>query len=203
MGVFARLRAHAGLWALVGLLGGLAVFVTSAVAPVADRIEVDALRQLVSQAPYRERDLTVTQDSLGRRPVTPQGLAETVREWLPDVLREAVQTTWAYQRTTVSTFHGIGATLTGPGVVAAPDRYAPVVALYHQPDLLDEVDVTDGAAPRTPPGGDEIQVIAAVEVAEALGLRPGRVYTLHPGALVNSPTAPPTAASLDVRLVGV
>lgn len=203
MGVFARLRAHAGLWALVGLLGGLAVFVTSAVDPVADRIEDDALRHLVAQAPHRERDITLTRDSLGQQSVTPEALDETVREWLPDPLREVVETSWAYQRTTVSTFQGIGATLTGPGVVAAPDQFAPVVALYHQPDLLDEVDVTDGAAPRTPPGGDEIQVIAAAEVAEALGLRLGRVYTFHPGAMVNSPVAPPTATSLNVRLTGV
>lgn len=202
MRLFARLRAHASLWALVGLLGGLAVFVTSAVAPATQRIEDRALQRLIAQAPFRERDLTVTQEGLGNDAVSPEELSAAVDAWLPEVLRDAVETRWAYQRTTLATLRGIGATLTGPHVVAEPYHFAPVVTLYHQTDLLDEVEI-DGAAPRSDPAAGEIQVLVAAEVAQTLGLRPGEVYTLHPGVVVNLPDAAPTPESLAVRVTGV
>src|SRR5690606_6352054 len=129
-------------------------------------------------------------------------LSAAVDAWLPEVLRDAVETRWAYQRTTLATLRGIGATLTGPHVVAEPYHFAPVVTLYHQTDLLDEVEI-DGAAPRSDPAAGEIQVLVAAEVAQTLGLRPGEVYTLHPGVVVNLPDAAPTPESLAVRVTGV
>lgn len=207
MASLTRLRAHAGLWALVALLATLAVLVGAAAGPASARIEDRALRLMISDAAYLDRDIVVVQPTRPSLMGTPQASAGEMLGRLPSMLhsplREAVQDAWGFQRTTVSTFEGIGATLTGDGVVAAPDGFAPVVSLLHQTGLAEDLTIVAGEAPMSSPDDRVIEVMVASAVAEALGLRAGGEYVLHPATMVNAPDAEAAPDTLTVRVSGV
>jgi putative ABC transport system permease protein len=203
MGSLTRLRAHAGLWTLVALLAVVAVLVGAAAGPVATRIEDRALRLMITDASYLDRDVVVVQPTRPSPPAPADQMLDRLPSMLPSPLRESVETAWGFQRTTVSTFEGVGATLTGDGVVAAPDGFAPVVSLLHQTGLAAEVTIVAGVPPVTSPEDRLIEAMVAAEVAEALGLRAGGEYVLHPAKLVNEPDAESAPDTLTVRISGV
>jgi putative ABC transport system permease protein len=209
-----RLRAHAGSWTLVALLAAATTLSVTVAGPAVTAIEDRALRQALAAAPYHHRDITITQQSRPelaalRRTRLP-GAAEMrdeVEAAMPPVLRDAFSSGWGYQRTVVGPQEpprsGLGASLVGDGVTAAPDGWAPVVALHHQTDLAAEITVVDGSPPATAPGSGVIEVMADQQVAATLGLRVGEHYLLRPGQLGIPPAPPPDGTGLPVRLSGV
>lgn len=206
MASLTRLRAHAGLWTLVALLGAAAVLVTASTGPVTTRLEDDALQQTLADAEYLDRDVVMVETARPSLMGDPVTSAETMRRRavgaLPPALREVLQTSWGFQRTGLSPFEGVGATLTGDGVRGEPNGRAPVVSLFRQPDLQDAIELVDGELPTTDARTGEIGVMVATAVAERLDLEVGEEYALHPGSTVNLPDAAPTVDSLTVRLEG-
>ncbi|HEY8451558.1 MAG: FtsX-like permease family protein [Micromonosporaceae bacterium] len=203
-----RLRAHAGLWTLVAVLAGLAVLVAAAAGPAIARVEDRALRKTIEQArSYLDRDIVALRPSkpslMGIPPTPPEEFLTEVEPLLLPPLRDVEEARWAFQRTTVDTFNGVGATLTGDGVVAAPDGFAPVVTLLFQPDLERELRLLSGRPPATSPADGVVEVLVAAEVAEALGLRAGGEYLLHPGIVVNEPDVGRSPNALVLRVSGV
>jgi putative ABC transport system permease protein len=207
MAALTRLRAHAGLWSVVGVLSTVTVFVASSAGPAHTRIADTSLRQMVATAPYVDRDIITVRPARPSLMGVPQVPAEDLRSQvvhsLPDALAQVMETSWGYQHTSVATFDGVGATLTGAGVVAAPHGFAPVVSLHHQPGLVDEIELVEGEPPQTDLAGGVVEVMVAAEVAEQVGLVVGRDYALHPGRVVSQPDEEPGGQSLTVRVSGV
>src|SRR5690606_10893343 len=204
MASLTRLRAHAGLWALVVVLAGLAVLVAATAGPLVVRIEDRALQKMVEQAhSYLDRDILAVEPTkpglMGLPPTAPETLLTDVGSLLAPPLRDVEASRWGLQRTTINTFGEIGATVTGDGVVAAPHGYAPVVALLFQPDLERDVHLLSGRPPVTSPADGVVEVMVAADVARALGLQVGGEYLLHPGVVVNEPDAGPSLNALALR----
>lgn len=178
-----RLRAYAGLWLLVALLGVATVFTASAAVPLTTGVQDDGLRRMVADASYTTRDLQAT------RPAHEPDEAERMRDILyanlPSSLTEVVGVDWGYHYTQVvpggDRFAGAG--LIGDGVEVSDFGLAPVVLLHHQPGIDQELSLADGEAPATDPDGDTVEVMVSARVAKALGLEVGTDYTLHPGQL--------------------
>jgi putative ABC transport system permease protein len=208
MAVLARVRGHAGLWGMVGLLGGAMVFLAAAAGPVTTRNEDRALRQMIETAPYRTRDITVVQRDSGRaEPTDLAGLRSELLAVLPDELSDLVDRTWTYRRTTISPRQSgpsIGASITGAGIRTEPDGMAPVISVHHQLDLADEIEIVTGRAPFTDPGG-ALEVMTTAAVAEALGLTVGQEYDLWPGVVGVPPRemAPRGAPPFPLLLTGM
>lgn len=207
MSTLARVRAHAGLWSVVAVLAAATVFVSSSTNPVHTRIADESLRQTFTAAPYLDRDLMTIRPARPSLMGVPQVAADNFRSQvvhsLPDALGDVAGSSWGYQRTAVATFEGVGATLTGEGVVAEPHGFAPVVSFHHQPGLLDEVRLLDGDPPQTKVVDGVVEVMVSAAVADQLGLAVGRDYSLHPGRVVSLPAEEPSRRSLTVRVSGV
>jgi putative ABC transport system permease protein len=207
MSSFTRLRAHAGLWSVVAVLGLATVFVAASAEPATTRIADASLQQMVSVAAYPDRDLITVRAArpslMGVPQTTADQLHNEVVQTLPAPLAEVRDTSWAYQRTSVSTFEGIGASLTGDGVTSAPQGFAPVVSFHYQPGLIDEVDLIEGEAPVTDVAEGVVEVMVAEDVAAWLGLEVGGEYALHPGRVVNYPDQPGRSGDPVVRVSGV
>lgn len=207
MSSLTRLRHHAGLWSMVAALATATVFVTAIAGPVTTRIADDALRQEIRSAPYRDRDIITVREAqpalMGTPPTPPENLRLQVVTTLPDPLLSVMGDRWAYLRTSVSTFEGVGAALTGDGVRAEPAGYAPVVAFHYQPGLLDEVALVDGGPPATDLEDAVIEVVVAARVAEKLGLVVGGEYALHPGRTATALEEPAPDSAPTVRISGV
>src|SRR5690606_27143457 len=206
MASLVRLRAHVGLWSMVALLSAAVALVLATAAPATRRLEDRALRDAVAAATNVERDIIVTR----RDPSVPGGdvlsteaMQGYARRLLPETMREVTGEVWSFQRTTVSTFEGVGASLTGDGLRSEPDGFASVVALHHQPGLEREFVLTQGRLPRTDVDAGRLEVVAAEAVAERLGMTVGRDYLFHAGDVTNYPDEGPDRDSVPVRLVGV
>lgn len=184
------------------------VLASGAAWPVATGIESRALRQVLDDARYQERDVTVTQ-----RPPTQAFLLdleelpsaaemrEEVLAGLPESVRRVAEDAWGFQRTRVSVDPVFGASLVGEGVSGEPDGRAPAVALYHQTGLEDDVEIVSGVLPDNAASADVLEVMVEASVAEAVGLRVGGEYRMIPGALGVEPQERP-GEGLPVRLVG-
>jgi putative ABC transport system permease protein len=182
-GALARFRANAGIWSLVAVLAGAAVFVVSASGPVTTRLEDRAVRQMLEQAPAGVRDLTFHWPAfLLEQPPTAEEARQRARMVLPVPLRDDGPK-WGIQRT------GLLA-VAGEGVSDQPDGWAPVVNIIHQTGLADEVTVVEGRAPAST--GPDIEVVVAVAVAERLSLRVGQTYAFASGGF---PTMRPADAA--------
>jgi putative ABC transport system permease protein len=190
--VLVRLRAYAGLWSLIGLLGAVLVFVTAGAGPAARSVADRALRELVGQAPWTSRDLAVVEPAvtlLGSRPTNAEQVRDYVEGLLPPELAEVVAVSWGYQHTTIRPPDATGlvaaVSLTGDGVTDAPAGLMPLVTVHHQTGLGDALTIVEGQAPGSQPAGDAVEAtveaMASVDVAEALGLRVGGTYRLLPG----------------------
>lgn len=207
-----RLRAYAGLWALVGLLSAAMVFLAAAAGPTIREIEDRALREMFAEAPMTVRDITVAEPG-DVSPTDAEGLRDDVVGLLPPALSDRLGNAWGIQRTQIYrpsvTSAGAISTLTGEGVPAGDDGYFPAASLHYQTDLAPELTIVDGAAPATDPDTTPsrrvIEVMASVGVAEALGMQVGDAYRLLPGAVVWEPAAAESqgAPAVEVRLAGV
>jgi putative ABC transport system permease protein len=176
-----RLRAHAGLWTLVALLGVGMVLVSTSVGPVITRVEDHGLRQMVDAAPYTQRDLISTRPAASATEAAQ--MRSSLDAGLPPTLRDVVEVGWQYHFTPVVPGDGTGAALVGDGVTTSDYGLAPVVSVHHQVGLDDEVSVVDGAAPDNDPDTGLLEVMVAQAVAEGLGLEVGGEYVLYPGQL--------------------
>jgi putative ABC transport system permease protein len=207
MSSLARLRAHVGVWSVIAALGLAIAFVASSAGPVYTRIADNSLRQMFAAAPYTERDITTIRPARPAAMGTPQIPAEDLRHGVvrttPPALRDAIRDSWGYQTTSVVPFDGVGATLTGEGVLGSPHGFAPVVSFHYQPGLADEIDLLEGDLPASDPPGNVIEVMVAAEVAEHIGVTVGRQYALHPGQVVTYPDDPADAGQPVVRISGV
>jgi putative ABC transport system permease protein len=207
MRVATRIRAYGGLWLLTALLGATMVLVAAAAGPVTRDIEDRALRQAIAEAPPRDRDITVT-EPLEAAYTTAGQMRVDVTALLPPELAGAVEQSWGIQRTQIrrpsGNFPGFVASVTGEGVNTELSDAMPVATLHHQTDLLNDVRVTEGTAPVTElagrPADRVIEVMASVEVAEALGLRVGQVYHLLPGVAARAPIPVEEATGLAVAI---
>jgi putative ABC transport system permease protein len=205
MASLTRLRTHIGLWAAVAVLTAAAVLVAAGSGAVTTRIEDGAVRQVVAAAGSLDRDIVMTRSDAAavRGTITAESMEGYALSLLPPVLSDALQDSWGFQHTGVSTFEGIGASLTGAGLRTEPHGYASVVSFHHQPGLVDEVTLVDGRPPATQPGGEVLEVMVADRVAERLGMVVGGEYQVHPGQVVSLPDAGPGPGSVPVRLTGV
>jgi putative ABC transport system permease protein len=221
MGTVTRLRAYAGLWTLLGLLGLALVFLASAAGPVNRHLLDQALRTALAEAPAAARDITftertVSEESAGPFAPAPAESAEAIRgdahELLPPALAEVVEVGWGWQRTRTerasTATPGLSASLVGPGVVTDPLGLQPLVTLHHQTGLAPATRLVDGAAPATQPVTDPaeavIEVMVAAQVAEAFGLRAGETYRLWFGVAPLPPVQPdPGTPQVAVTVTGV
>ncbi|MFS8523087.1 MAG: FtsX-like permease family protein [Micromonosporaceae bacterium] len=206
MASLVRLRAHVGLWSMVALLSAAVALVLATAAPATRRLEDRALRDAVAAATYVERDIIVTRRDpsvAGGDVLSTDAMQGYALRLLPETMREVTGEVWSFQRTTVSTFEGVGASLTGDGLRSEPDGFASVVALHHQPGLEREFVLTQGRLPRTDVDAGRLEVVAAEAVAERLGMTVGRDYLFHAGDVTNYPDEGPDRDSVPVRLVGV
>lgn len=182
MDIGTRLRAHAGLWTLIGLLTAVVVFVAAAAGPVIRDLEDRMLRRLLAEAPPSARDLTVV-EPVQLHDAQASELHAEVAARLPPPLAEAVGAGWGSQRTDIEP---PAVSVTGEGIATSgPAGYMPLGGLHHQTDLLDEVRLIDGRPPRSRP--DLIEVVASTEVAAGLGMRVGQTYHLLPGVAAEPP----------------
>ncbi len=184
-----RLRAHAGLWTLVALLGVGMVLVSTSVGPVTTRVEDHGLRQMVDAAPYTQRDLISTRPA-GSATEAAQ-MRSSLDAGLSPTLVDVVEVGWQYHFTPVVPGDGTGAGLVGDGVTTSDFGLAPVVSVHHQVGLDGEVSVVDGAAPDNDPDTGVLEVVVAQAVADALGLQVGGEYVLYPGrlAMIHHPSS--------------
>jgi putative ABC transport system permease protein len=208
MPVWSRLRAHAGPWTVVGLLGLALVFVAAAAGPTTRHLEDAALRQMVGGAPMLTRDITMSEQAAVGSAGSAAEMRDTVLAGLPSALTGVVETGWGAQRTTIEK-PTRSASLSGEGVFDPRTGLMPQVTLHHVTDLAAEVTMVEGAAPATEPaerpGLTVIEVMAAAAWADRLDLRVGQTYHVLPGFNLNFPTPAeevdgPTVA---LRLTGV
>jgi len=172
----ARLRAHWGLWALVAVLTAATGVVSAGTAPMSSQEADRALRRMVDDAPsYLDRDLVLRQRLL----TTPVPLSELdgLQTELTPHLRDVIDVTWPFQRTTVALSDGVGARLVGQGVTTAPDGLPPVISFHTIGGLTDEVVMVDGEPPHTRPGSGVVDVMVAADVASVLQVEAGAEYT--------------------------
>jgi putative ABC transport system permease protein len=219
MAAVTRLRAYAGLWLPVGLLGLALVFVAAAAGPVNRHVLEQAFQQTVAEAPAPARDITFTERTAPADPEaggSPAGSAEQIRgdaqALLPPALAEVVEVNWGMQRSRTerpsTSTPGRSASLVGPGVVTDPLALHPLVTLHHQTGLAPEIQLVDGVPPATGPVIDPaeaaIEVMAAAEVADTFGLRVGQTYHLLFGVAPLPPgQSRPGTPQLAITLTGV
>jgi putative ABC transport system permease protein len=205
--VRARLRAYAGLWILLALLGAVLVFVAAAAGPANRHVTDQALRQSIAQAPTSARDLTVSEPA-GAYDTTARELHDQVRRLLPPELDDVTEVGWGIQRTqarTPGTRPQWSASLAGDGIDDQPYGFLPLATLHHQTGLAGEIRVVDGTEPATEPGGRVVRVMASAEVAGAFGMRVGQAYQLLLGVAPLAPerVAESEAPRLLIELTGV
>jgi hypothetical protein len=171
--VLARLRVHAGSWAVVGLLAAAAGVLAAGAVPLAERTSDEALRLMVEGAPsYLDRDLVLSR----RLREAPPSMAELtgLAGDLPAELRDVTEVVWGIQRSQVALADGVGARLTGPGVSTAPHGVPPVISFHAQTGLAGAASLVAGRAPASDETGVEVMVAAGV--AEVLQVQAGGEY---------------------------
>ena len=164
-----RVGAYPGLWSLVAALGLAAVFLLAAAPRTLNRVQDDALRRTLADAPYAARDL-VYSATIPLYPPWPQAqsLLDQVLRGLPAPLPAAVGERWGVERTGLLD-------LDGPGVSRQPRGQPPKVALLHLTGLEAGVRLVEGVAPRNSTDS-VVEVMVGEPVARALNLRTGGEY---------------------------
>jgi putative ABC transport system permease protein len=207
-----RLRAYAGLWALVGLLSSTMVFLAAGAGPTIRDIEDRALREMLDDAPMPVRDVLATEPGEASAADAEQFRDDVTRLLEPE-LAASIGDAWGIQRTRLyrptATSAGAISTLVGEGLATGLDGYFPAAALHYQTDLPPELTVVDGAAPATDrgtvPSQRVIEVMTSVEIADALAMRVGETYRLLPGVAVWGQKVDEAAdlTAVPVRLTGL
>jgi putative ABC transport system permease protein len=169
MSLVRRVGAHRGLWSLVAVLGLTVLFLLTAAPRTVNRIEDEALRRTLVEAPYTVRDL-VFSANIPLWPPWPDAepLLANLNARLPPALASAVGDRWSAQRSGLLDFDG-------PQVSRQPRGQPPKVALLHLTGLDAAVRVVEGAPPRNRSDA-LLEVMVSAPVARTLNLRPGREY---------------------------
>jgi putative ABC transport system permease protein len=179
----ARIRAYAGLFALLAALGLVAAFWSSGVTRLANRITDDGLRSDLAGSPWSIRDVTYRRPPAPLETSVPIGgelQLDRFRDGLPAVLRSTVGDAWY-----------IAEAGPAPVQIGAGPRGScpPLAAVRWQTGSPAATRMIRGHRPAS---SGEVQAIIGADAAEALGLGVGDTFRISgPGG-----TAP-------VRITGV
>ena len=165
----ARIRAYAGLLALLAALGLVAAFWSSGVTRLANETTDDGLRSDLAGSPWSIRDVTYRRQPRPLETSVPIGgelQLDRFRDGLPAALRSTVRDAWYIAEA------GPAAVQIGDG---PPGSCPPLAAVRWQTGSPAATRMIQG---RRPASSGEVQAIIGADAAEALGLGVGDTFRI-------------------------